>query len=145
MRFFKALLLLSVTLLLSSCGSDDDSGGGAQGGSGEVSAETTQVNNPGNTRASESGITKTDYGRYHGRHNGNRGTWYFPRNMSSYPSTFDVSISGCSSFTVNNNNGRRYTTGGYIVKQSDVPGRGLALVAPASCGSRSARITFVQK
>ena len=146
MNYFKALLLLSMTLMLSSC-SSDDSGGGAQGGIGEVAAALTNQATPSATLSDDikASATKTDRGRYHGRHNGNRPTWYFPRNMSSYPSKFKVSIPGCSSFEVRNNNGRRYVNGGYIVKQSDVPGRGLALVAPAGCSSRSASITFVPK
>ena len=155
MNYFKTLLLLTVSLMLFSCASDDDSGG-AQGGSGEVpsaqtvanaapTAQTTQVNNPGNIRATESGITKTDNLWYRGRTNGNRPTFYAPRDMKDYPSTFDVSIANCRSFTVNNNNGRRWEGGGYIVKQSHVSSRGLALVAPASCNSSTAKITFVQK
>ncbi len=40
------------------------------------------------------------------------------------------------------NNGTRWEGRGYIVKQSDVTGRGLAVVAPASCKSTIANLTW---
>ncbi|MBT8345351.1 MAG: hypothetical protein KJO28_03530 [Desulfofustis sp.] len=152
MKFIKSILLLSVTLMLFSCSSD--SGGGAQGGSGEVpgvltydpNAPQTDQKNLKETAAtaqtSEASGTRTDKGTYHGRTNGGRPTWYFPKNMSSYPSTFTVKIPNCSSFQVVNNNGKRFEQGLYIVKQSHVSGRGLALLAPSKCGSRTALITY---
>lgn len=141
MKFFKTLLLLSVTLMLSACSSDSGNDPNALTGSEELpSVETSAppAEAQQETRAASSG---TDKGSYHGRTNGNRPTWYFPKNMSQYPSTFTVSIAGCSSFRVANN-GKRYVTGGYIVKQSHVSGRGVALLAPSSCGSRVATITY---
>lgn len=135
MKYFKTLLILSMTLMLSACDSGSDNNGDSV-----VNALTGSPELPG-SQTSETSSSNTDVGSYHGRTNGDRPTWYFPRNMSSYPSTFTVSVAGCSSFRVINN-GRRYVTGGYIVKQSHVSGRGLALLAPSSCGSRKATITY---
>lgn len=81
-------------------------------------------------------------GSYHGRHNGDRPTWYFSKNMSDYPQTFTVVIEGCSETTVTDNNGERYEEGWVVVKQSDVSGRGMAVVGSPSCGSRSCYIMY---
>ena len=139
MNYFRTLLLLCVTLMLFSCGSDDDSGGGAQGGSGEVATAQTSDANPAATNSARS-----EKGKYHGRTNGGRPTWYFSRNMGSYPSTFKVNLANCATFDVVNNNGKRFTYGAYIVKQSHVSGRGMALLAPQKCSSRVANVTIIQ-
>ncbi len=83
----------------------------------------------------------TENGKYHGRHNGDRPTWYFDKNLKDYPSEFHLNIEGCCSYFVLHN-GVRWETDGYIVKQSDVPGRGMAIVAPAFCKSKIATITY---
>lgn len=140
MNYFKALLLLSVTLMLFSCGSDDDdSAGGAQGGSGEVATAQTSAANAAETAKA---TPRSEKGKYHGRTNGGRPTWYFSRSMGSYPSNFKVSVANCATFEVKNNNGTRFTYGAYIVKQSHVSGRGMALLAPQKCGSTLASITI---
>ena len=157
MNYFKTLLLLSVTLMLISCGSDDDdSGGGAQGGSGEVSAaQTTQHPNAKNAPAAETTTqadtgskftadtgVRVDNGWYRGRTNPDRPTWYFPKNMGAYPKSFTVNIANCGSIQVVNNNGKRFEQGLYLVKQSDVPGRGMAVLAPSKCSSRVATVQY---
>lgn len=83
-----------------------------------------------------------DEGLYWGRHNGNRPTWYFPKSMGSYPQQFTMVIDGCATVNVTNNNGSRFVEGSTIVKQSDVPGRGLAVVGSAGCYSRTAYILY---
>ncbi len=135
MKYFKTLLLLSVTFIFSACDSGSDSGEDSV-----VNALTGSPNLTSN-QTSETSSSNNDVGSYHGRTNGDRPTWYFPKKMSSYPSTFTVNVAGCSSFRVLNN-GKRWVKGGYIVKQSDVSGRGLALLAPSSCGSRKATISY---
>ena len=86
--------------------------------------------------------SRTEQGKYHGRHNGNRPTWYLSKKMSSYPAKFMVTIDGCGTTKVTSNNGRRFTSGGVVVKQSDVPGRGMAIVGSANCGSRTCKISY---
>ena len=81
--------------------------------------------------------------RYHGRHNGDRATWYAKKELKNYPQTFVIEIPGCMTFSVNEHDGKRIEHGGYIIKQSDVPGRGLAVVAPQSCQSRDATLSYV--
>ena len=73
--------------------------------------------------------------KYHGRTNGNRPTWYFSKKMAQYPQTFTIVINGCPGLTVTSNNGVRFEKNGIIVKQSDVAGRGMAVVVPSSCQS----------
>lgn len=89
----------------------------------------------------EAGTIRED-GSYHGRYNGDRPTWYYSKTMSSYPETFKVVIEGCSEITVTSNNGVRYESGGVTVKQSDVSGRGMAVIGASSCGSRSSYIIY---
>ncbi len=84
----------------------------------------------------------TEKGLYWGRHNGNRPTWYFSRAMRDYPQQFTVVIDGCATVQVTNNNGTRFESGATIIKQSDVSGRGMAVVGSAGCYSRTSHITF---
>ena len=81
-------------------------------------------------------------GSYSGRYNGDRPTWYFSKSMKSYPSTFYITISGCVSDLKVKNNGSRWEGSGVIAKQSDVSGRGLAVVGASSCKSSSAYIEY---
>lgn len=85
---------------------------------------------------------KKEVGSYSGRYNGDRPTWYFSKNMKSYPSTFYITISGCVSDLKVSNNGSRWEGSGIIAKQSDVSGRGLAVVGASSCSSSSAYIEY---
>lgn len=78
---------------------------------------------------------------YSGRYNGDRATWYCSKKMASYPSKITVKITGCFTKTVPNN-GTRYQDSQLIVKQSDVSGRGMALVANSSCKSTEAYIEY---
>lgn len=95
--------------------------------------------------ADDDGVTKEE-GTWWGRHNGDRPTWYFTKKMSEYPESFRVVIPGCDTVDVIND-GHRYCsdgtsdcTNGILAKQSDVSGRGLAVVAPKSCESEVARL-----
>lgn len=82
--------------------------------------------------------------RYVGRTNGDRPTWYGNKKMNQYPKVFVVTIEGCTQFSVNDNNGKREVNNGVIVKQSDVSGRGLALVGLRSCKATEASISYVK-
>ena len=73
--------------------------------------------------------------------NGNRSTWYGNMDMSKYPSPMRVQIDGCVDTTINHN-GHRYDSGGLLVKQSDVPGRGIAVLIEKSCRSKVARLIY---
>ncbi len=84
----------------------------------------------------------TEQGLYWGRHNGNRPTWYYSKSMSKYPQQFTVVIEGCATVEVTSNNGSRFVSGSTIVKQSDVPGRGMAVIGSAGCYSRKSYINF---
>lgn len=85
----------------------------------------------------------TETFKYHGRHNGDRATWYAKNNLKDYPQTFIVEIPGCTKFSVNAHDGNRIEHTGYIIKQSEVAGRGLGLIAPQSCQSKDATISYV--
>ena len=159
-KALKLSLLLLVVLSLSSCDwpwEDDDDDvdasagsaavqtGGTNVGTQQPAAKTTAATTSTTTAKTTTTQTTaskgvTEYGRYVGRTNPNRPTWYFSKTMSRYPSTFTFS-SGCGTFTVRNN-GHRWEGGGHIVKQSDVPGRGMAALAPGSCGSNKAYVKF---
>jgi len=81
-------------------------------------------------------------GSYLGRYNGDRPTWYLSKVMSAYPTTLSFTVKGCIADKQITNNGTRWEAGGYIVKQSDVPLRGMAIVAPASCKSKIAWVEY---
>ena len=94
-------------------------------------------------RTAVAAASGTEEGRYAGRHNGDRATWYFSKPMRDYPQQFTVVVDGCVTVEVPSNNGTRYVSGdGTIVKQSDVRGRGLAVVVPSSCHSRTAHLVL---
>ncbi len=81
----------------------------------------------------------TEEGRYAGRHNGDRPTWYFNRPMRNYPQQFILVVDGCVKIRVVNN-GIRFVSDSTIIKQSDVSGRGMAVITSSSCHSKTARI-----
>ncbi len=126
MKILAILAMLSLSTFLVGC--DDDDSTSSSGGTGTVSVVSVEK-------------TTQESGNYHGRHNGDRATWYFQKTMAGYPSQFKAVVSGCGEFTVNNN-GHRYEYAGYIVKNSDVSGRGMALVAPSSCKSSTSYIIY---
>ncbi len=137
-KAFKLSSLLLLTLTLTSCDwfeSDDDVSATAGSGSTTTSSSAS-------TATTTSGTTKEAAAMYNGRTNGNRPTWYYSKKMSSYPGTFTLNISGCRTGIVVSNNGSRWESGGYLVKQSDVSGRGMAVLAPATCNSTSSYITY---
>lgn len=87
-------------------------------------------------------------GIYWGRHNGDRPTWYFKGDMKDYPVGTIFKVEGGPTFVLKSNNGTRYetTVGDYkiIVKQSDVTGRGLALVVSKNCMATKATLTYTK-
>jgi len=90
----------------------------------------------------------TENGLYWGRHNGDRATWYFTKSMTAYPDIIYLTVDGCVSGVkvktteVDHEGNPRFVIDGYIVKQSDVSGRGMAVVAPSSCLSEKASIAY---
>jgi hypothetical protein len=85
---------------------------------------------------------QTESGTYHGRHNGDRPTWYFAKDFAQYPTPLMVDIPGCVENKLIEHDGVRYDTDGLILKQSDVAGRHMAIVAPSSCQSETATIAY---
>lgn len=92
---------------------------------------------------SDSGEMTVEVLDFHGYTNGDRPTFYGDKKMSAYPSAFIVEIEGCEKWSVDKNNGTRSEHGSYLVKQSDVSGRGIAVLGPSSCKSEKATITYV--
>jgi len=86
-----------------------------------------------------------EQGKYHGRHNGDRPMWYFSRPMKDYPQKFSVVIDGCYNVTVDGHDGNRFVVGSTIIKQSDVKGRGMAVVTGANCRSTTCHIIIERK
>lgn len=81
---------------------------------------------------------------YHGRYNGDRATFYGNKKMFDYPKTFIIDVLNCYKWSVNDNNGERIETpNGYLVKQSDVDGRGITIVASSECKSKQATISYL--
>lgn len=85
--------------------------------------------------------------KWFGRYNGDRGTWYSSVNkdMADYPDKFWLTVKGCLSRAEVINDGKRYEIGGkagFIIKQSDVSGRPLAVICPQSCRSTRAWIEY---
>ena len=82
--------------------------------------------------------------------NGDRGTWYSSTNkdMREYPKIFYLTVVGCVERMEINNDGHRFPIGspggwpGFIVKQSDVDGRHLAVLCPQSCRSKTAYLEW---
>lgn len=145
-KAFKLSVILMMVLSLSSCDwpweDDDEETPPASNGSESQAVATASTPAPQAAPAAVAATGGTETGVYWGRHNGNRPTWYFQKKMRDYPSSFRLDIPGCATGLQVSNNGHRWSSGGYIAKQSDVSGRGLAVVAPAACGSRNAKITL---
>lgn len=114
-------------------------------GGGATTPTTTSTTTTGKNETIEQPVTspagKAETCRYAGRFNGDRPTWYCSKDMADYPASFVVDISGCFTKTVKNN-GHRYQDSQLVAKQSDVSGRGLALVAVASCTSTTASVRY---
>ncbi|AGF77050.1 hypothetical protein UWK_00467 [Desulfocapsa sulfexigens DSM 10523] len=87
--------------------------------------------------------SSSEDGLYWGRHNGNRPHWYYSMAMRDYPNDFYLTVQGCTTrLAVNRNGTTRVELGGYLLKQSDVPGRGMVVLGPSSCYSRVSYIEF---
>ncbi len=84
----------------------------------------------------------TEHGNYHGRYNGDRPTWYFSKRMKDYPQKLTVVVDGCAKVKITSHDGKRFSGGGLVVKQSHVTGRGMAVIAPSSCKSRTSHIVY---
>lgn len=78
---------------------------------------------------------------YFGVTNGGRPTFYFSQLMSAYPSSFTIDVEGCARVLVSND-GVRFEGGGLVVKQSEVPGRGMGVIALPSCTSSRCYLTY---
>ncbi len=77
--------------------------------------------------------------------NGDRGTWYGARYMNQYPKDMYLTVPGCLASTHVTNNGTRWERGGqagYVIKQSEVTGRHIALIVPRGCRSKKAFLEF---
>lgn len=133
-KIFRLCAVSTVVFCFSSCDwwwEDDDV---------DASSGTETTSTSDDTSTTTSGIT--EYGTYHGRTNGDRPTWYFTKDMDDYPSEFELNVPDCSTGITVTNNGTRWESGGYLAKQSDVSGRGLAVLAPSSCDSETAYIVY---
>jgi hypothetical protein len=84
----------------------------------------------------------TEEGVFWGRPNGDRPQWYFSKDFKEYPKTILLNIPGCYENTVINHNGIRYDVGNLVFKQSDVANRHMVIVAPQSCKSDTASISY---
>lgn len=107
---------------------------------GGTVATTETVATPAATTPVTTGTT-TEQCKYAGRFNGDRPTFYCSKKMASYPAKLTIDIPGCITKTISNN-GTRYESGGLIVKQSEVSGRGMAIVMASSCKSTSASVRY---
>lgn len=86
-----------------------------------------------------------EYGGYFGKTNGQRKTWYFDKNMKNYPAKFYLTVPGDLEKRLVINNGTRWAPNGqpwYVIKQSEVPGRTMGLIAPVSTPGRVAYIEY---
>ena len=140
MKKIAGVILLAM-LCLGGCSDDDDDVASSVTGASSTTTATTQTTTPAATDADKD-TTKKETGKYFGRYNGDRPTWYYGKKMSGYPKTFYLTISGCVSNVKVSNNGKRWTGSGLVVKQSEVSGRGMAVLAPSSCKSKSSYLTY---
>lgn len=152
-NLLKLFLLFFVVVALSGCDwwweDDDDDVEAASGAAAsatvpvqEVATQTQEAPAPAEETSSPTIASQSESMWYRGRTNPDRPTWYAPRNMSAYGKSFTVEIHGCRTLEITNSNGSRWESGGYLCKQSDVSGRGMACLAPSSCGSRSATVSW---
>lgn len=74
------------------------------------------------------------------RNNDNRAQYYFDHDMSFYGNQFVAEFCG-KTITVTNN-GTRSEHGSFLIKQSDVSGRGMVFVGPSSCYEKTAQVTY---
>ena len=77
-------------------------------------------------------LTQTERGKLRpDRPNANRPQWYFSKLMKFYGDEFKISFCG-KQFVVPNTNAR-FERGQFLVKQSDVVGRGMVVLGPSTC------------
>lgn len=138
MKKIAGVVLLAM-LFLGGCSDDDDDVASSATG---ASSSTTTTQTSTTTTTDAAATKQKENGKYHGRYNGDKPTWYFGKKMSGYPSTFYITVTGCVSDVKVSNNGKRWTGSGLIVKQSEVSGRGMAVLAPSSCKSKTAYVEY---
>lgn len=135
MKKIAGVVILAMLFLGGCSDDDDDDVASATGASSTTTTQTSTTETPEAAKQKESG-------KYHGRYNGDKPTWYFSKKMSGYPSTIYITVTGCVSDVKVSNNGKRWTGSGLIVKQSEVSGRGMAVLAPSSCKSKTAYVEY---
>ena len=127
-KLVRLSFLLILMLAFTGCSSDDD----------DSNTTTASATGYGVVAPSSS-----ETGLYWGRHNGNRPHWYYSMAMRDYPDSFYLTVVGCADRLLITRNGTtRVELGGYLLKQSDVQGRGMVVLGPASCYSRDSYIDF---
>lgn len=81
--------------------------------------------------------------KYHKRTNPDRATFYAYKSMSSFPSEFKVFVPGYyDQGVLVENRGNRFEKGRFLVKESDVPGRGLTVLVPSDYKGTEAYIKY---
>jgi hypothetical protein len=130
----RILLVLFLVLSLNGCDSWDDWFDGESDSSSDtltiddaIVAEEEANDVTITTLSDDSGLDSPSYADYFGLTNGGRPTFYWYIDMAAFPATFTLEIPGCLSATVENN-GVRWEGYGWILKQSHVIGRGMALI-----------------
>jgi len=143
----RLLLVLFLVLSLNGCdewddwfGDDDDDDTTVT--TTDTTTDTTTVTDTtaDDTTDDTTESSGTEYATYFGLTNGGMPTFYFSKNMSEYPTSFTLVIDGCLTAEVDNN-GHRWTGGGWILKQSEVFGRGMGLIG-SDCSPGAAHISW---
>lgn len=151
MKYLPVILLL----LLMSCSSDPEQSSVSGSDSEKISfpqfpnfptlpqPPTTKPTTEGSTTTPTTtpSASKTEQCKYAGRFNGDRMTAYCSKKMSQYPAKITIDVPGCVNKTIPNN-GTRYQDSYLIVKQSEVSGRGMAIVVNSSCKSTTAYVKY---
>ena len=146
MKLFKKLLtLFVVSIVLCACDTSisdiNEIVASVTGNGDESDSRPTQPTAPPAITPDAPAVTPTtsvlpDTLIYHGRYNIDRPLWYGSYNLSEYPDTMVISIPGCATKKITHN-GKRYEKDGWLLKQSESPGRGLAVHYSATCKSTS--------
>lgn len=152
MKYLPIILLV----LLVSCSSDPNKEPDTVTGAESEKISFPQFPNfppspfPATTKPTTEGSTETsttpaatiskEYGTYWGTPNGGRPQFYFKKKMNQYPKTFKLVIAGCVNRTITNNGSRFEGSNGLVVKQSEVSGRGMAVVGPYGCVTQTAYV-----
>jgi len=151
----RLLLILFLALSLNGCdtwddwfGDDDDDDEtvdviettAAQDTSSDTASVKTTSTDATATATTSDSSSGSETAVYFGTTNGGLPTWYFSNHMSTYPTSFTLTLKGCGSATVDNN-GHRWTGLGCILKQSEVYGRGMGLIC-TGCSPSNAKASW---